>query len=79
MGIGCRTLCHVKEAHLRETYQTLDNLEQLLHDHCDALVAEQSADDLEVRRPHEVPVAAVNAGVGQVQSLGDGAGSYRIF
>lgn len=52
------------------THQALDDLEQLLHDHRDALVAEQPANDLEVRRPHEVPEAAVNAGVGQVQGLG---------
>lgn len=50
-------------------YQALDDLQQLLHDNRDALVAEQPADDLEVRGPHEVAVAAVNAGVGQVQSL----------
>lgn len=55
----------------RETYQALHDLQQLLHDHCNALVAKQPADDLEVRRPHEVPVAAINARVCQVQSLGD--------
>lgn len=45
----------------RETYQALDHLQQLFHDHCNALVAEQPADDLEVWRPHKVPVAAVDA------------------
>lgn len=61
----------VERSPWRETYQALHDLQQLLHDHCNALVAEQPADDLEVRRPHEVPVAAINARVCQVQSLGD--------
>ena len=55
-----------KEAHQRETYQALDHLQQLFHDHCDALVAKQSANDLEVRGPHKVPVAAIDARIGQV-------------
>lgn len=53
----------------RGTYQALDDLQQLLHDDRDALVAEQPADDLEVRGPHEVPEASVDAGVRQVQRL----------
>lgn len=65
------------------THQALDDLEQLLHDHRDALVAEQPADDLEVRRPHEVPEAAINAGVGQVQGLGTEdtvlSGTFRVL
>ena len=60
----------VKETPLRETHQALDNLQQLFHDHCNALVAQQPADDLKVWRSHKVPVAAINAGVGKVQSLG---------
>lgn len=50
-------------------YQALDDLQQLLHDHGDALVAQESADGLEVRGPHEVPVGAVDVAVGDVERL----------
>lgn len=66
-----------KEACPGNTHQALDDLQQLLHDHGDALVAKEPADDLKVWRSHEVPVAAVNAGVGQVQSLENRAQSSQ--
>lgn len=50
-------------------YQALDNLQQFLHHNGDALVAEQTADGLEVRRADEVPVGAVYVGVGDVEGL----------
>lgn len=50
-------------------YQAFDNLEQLLHHHSDALVTEEAADGLEMRRPHKVSVGAVYVGVGNVQRL----------
>lgn len=55
--------------HVARPYQTLDDLQQLLHDHGDALVAQESADGLEVRGPHEVPVGAVDVAVGDVERL----------
>lgn len=51
-------------------YQALDDLQQFLHDHGDALVAQQSADGLEVRGSHKVPVGAVDVAVGNVEGLG---------
>ncbi len=54
----------------RETnYQALDNLEQLLHHHSDALVTKKTADCFEMRRTHKVPVGTVDVGVGDVQRL----------
>lgn len=50
-------------------YQALDDLQQFLHDHCDALVTQESADGLEVRRAHKVPVRAVDVAVGNVERL----------
>lgn len=50
-------------------YQALDDLQQFLHDHSDALVTQESADGLEVRGPHEVPVGAVDVAVGNVKRL----------
>lgn len=51
-------------------YQALDDFQQFLHDHGDALVAQQSADGLEVRGPHKVAVGAVDVAVGNVERLG---------
>jgi hypothetical protein len=53
-------------------YQALDNLQQLLHHHGDALVTKETADGLEVRWADKVPVRAVYVGVGNVQGLGGG-------
>lgn len=50
-------------------YQALDNLQQLLHDDGDPLVAQEPADRLEVRRPHKVAVGAVDVAVGNVERL----------
>lgn len=50
-------------------YQALDDFQELLHDHSNALVAQQSADGLEVRGAHEVPVRAVDVAVGNVERL----------
>ena len=50
--------------------QALDDFQQFLHDHSDALVAQQSADGLEVRGPHKVPVGAIDVAVGNVERLG---------
>lgn len=50
-------------------YQALDNFQQFLHDYGDALVAQQSADGLEVRGPHKVPVGAIDVAVGNVERL----------
>lgn len=50
-------------------YQALDYLQQLLHDHGNALVTQESADGLEVGGPHEVPVGAVDVAVGDVERL----------
>lgn len=54
---------------IEDRYQALDNLEQFLHHHGDPLVAQQTADGLEVRRAHKVPVGAVYVGVGDVEGL----------
>lgn len=51
------------------TYQALDNFQEFLHDHSNALVAQQSADGLEVRGAHEVPVRAIDVAVGNVERL----------
>lgn len=51
------------------TYQALDNFQEFLHDHSNALVAQQSADGLEVRGAHEVPVRAIDVAVGNVEGL----------
>ena len=55
-----------------QTYQALDNLQQLFHHHGDALVTKETADGLEVRGAHKVPVGAVYVGVGDVERLGGG-------
>lgn len=54
---------------LRFTHQAFDNLQQLLHYHGNALIAQQSTHDLDVRGTQEVPVGPINAAVGQVQGL----------
>jgi len=54
---------------MKDKYQALDYLEQLLHHHGDALVTEETADGFEVGRAHEVPVGAVDVGVGDIQRL----------
>ncbi len=51
------------------TYQAFDNLQQFLHHHSDALVAQKSAHDLDVWRTHKVPVGTKYAAVCQVQRL----------
>lgn len=51
------------------THQAFNHLQQFLHHHSDALVAQKSAHDLDVRRTHEVPVRAKYAAVRQVQGL----------
>lgn len=61
--MGCQVLSEVLP------YQALDDLQQFLHDHSDALVTQESADGLEVRGPHEVPVGAVDVTVGDVERL----------
>lgn len=50
-------------------YQALDDLQQFLHDHSDALVTQESADGLKMRGPHKVPVGAVDVAVGNVERL----------
>lgn len=65
--------------HKEDRYQALDNLEQFLHHHGDALVAEQTADGLEVRRAHKVPVGAVYVGVGDVEGLEGERDRQRSF
>lgn len=50
-------------------YQALDDLQELLHDHSDALVTQESANGLEMRGPHEIPVGAVDVAVGDVERL----------
>lgn len=52
-----------------QAYQALDNFQEFLHDHSNALVAQQSADGLEVRGAHEVPVRAIDVAVGNVERL----------
>lgn len=51
------------------THQTFDDLKQLLHHHGDALVAQQSAHDLNVRWAQKVPIGGECAAVSQVQGL----------
>lgn len=51
------------------SHQAFDNLQQLLHYHSDALVAQQSAHDLDVRGTQKIPVGAKDAAVCQVQGL----------
>lgn len=51
------------------SYQALDDLQQFFHDHSDALVTQEPADGLEMRRPHEVSVGAVDVAVGNVERL----------
>lgn len=63
-----RSLPHTVAAHC-PTHQAFDDLQQLLHHHGDALVAQQSAHDLDVRGTHKVPVGAKYAAVRQVQGL----------
>lgn len=55
-------------------YQALDDLQQFLHDHRDALVPQQSADGLEMRGSHEVPVGTIDVAVGNVERLEDRGG-----
>lgn len=50
-------------------YQALDDLQQFLHDHSDALVTQESADGLKMRGPHKVPVGAVDVAIGNVERL----------
>lgn len=52
-------------------YQALDDLEQLLHDHSDALVPQESADGLEMWGAHKIPVGAIDVAVGNVEGLED--------
>lgn len=54
-----------------QNYQALDDLQQLLHDHSNALVAQEATDGLEVRWPHKVAVGAVDVAVGDVERLGN--------
>lgn len=54
---------------IRFTHQAFDNLQQLLHDHSDALIAQQSAHDLDVRGTQKVPVGTKYAAVCLVQCL----------
>lgn len=59
-------------------YQTLDDLQQFLHDHGDALVTQESTDGLEMGGPNEVPVGAVDVAVGNVERLENrGCGRVR--
>lgn len=51
------------------THQAFDNLQQLLHDHSDALIAQQSAHDFDVRGTQKVPVGTKCAAICQVQGL----------
>lgn len=66
---GSVVCCEEMRLQNEDRYQALDNLEQFLHHHGDALVAQQTADGLEVRRAHKVPVGAVYVGVGDVEGL----------
>lgn len=54
-----------------QNYQALDDLQQLFHDHGNALVAQEPTDGLEMRRPHEIAVGAVDVAVGDVEGLGN--------
>ena len=58
------------QSKMSQTYQALDNLQQLFHHHGDSLVTKETADGLEVRGADKVPVGAVYVGVGDVQGLG---------
>lgn len=51
------------------THQAFHHLQQLLHHHGDALVAQESAHDLDVRRSNKVSVGSKYAAVGHVQGL----------
>lgn len=51
------------------THQAFDNLQQFLHHDSDALVAQQSTHDLDVRGTQEVPIGAEYAAICQVQGL----------
>lgn len=48
------------------THQAFDHLQQFLHHHSDALVAQKSAHDLDVWGTHKVPVGTKYAAVRQV-------------
>lgn len=48
------------------THQAFHHLQQLLHHHGDALVAQESAHDLDVRRSNKVSVGSKYAAVGHV-------------
>lgn len=50
-------------------HQAFDDLQQLLHDHSNALIAQQPTHDLNVRGTHKVPVGAEYAAVRQIQGL----------
>ncbi|KAI1234166.1 hypothetical protein IHE44_0003883 [Lamprotornis superbus] len=45
-----------KEMMMAQNYQALDDLQQLLHDHSNALVAQEPTDGFEVRWPHEIAI-----------------------
>lgn len=51
------------------THQAFDNLQQLLHHHSNALVAQQSAHHLNVWGAQKVSIGAKSAAIGQVQGL----------
>lgn len=48
------------------THQAFHHLQQLLHHHGDALVAQESAHDFDVRRSNKVSVGSKYAAVGHV-------------
>lgn len=72
---SCAQLFHIRSSTQAFPYQALDDFQQFLHDHSDALVAQQSADGLEVRGPHKVPVGAIDVAVGNVERLGTEVGT----
>lgn len=61
------------------THQAFDNLQQFLHHHGDALIAQQPAHDFDVWGTHKVPVGAKYAAVCQVQCLQSQQGDNRQF
>lgn len=67
--ISCKKLFGVTEKQRQLAYQALDNFQQLLHHHSNALISKKSTNDFKVRGTNKIPVVAVNAGICQIQCL----------
>lgn len=70
-------LGHIPTCPESSPYQTFDDFQKFLHNHSNALVTQESADRLEMRGPHEVPVGAVDVAVGNVEGL-ENRGGDRV-